>query len=232
MRKSFTMLLTILSFHSFAQNKNWEISFSSQINFGGPAASLRTQMRQQGFNDKYQGVVFFGANRDYPKKMASPNLMIRISRKTNNPLGWFAAIGLADKARIKGYKFRGYTTVLFFEIADGQSPIFDYSLYQLHAGAILRDKKSKVQFGLAPTVYLFEYDFAGSGARNKILPGATANMQIPLNGRSKVFCMHLLMEGSFGAPAKFGNIRDANGFKPGPISMSRFSFGLMAGFRS
>ena len=62
MKKLLSAMLVIISLDCFAQNNNWFVSFYSAPSFGGPCASIKSQMKAQGYDDDVTATTFSGVS--------------------------------------------------------------------------------------------------------------------------------------------------------------------------
>lgn len=238
MKKLSFVLLLIISLNSFGQASKWFVSFSTAPVFGGPAASLKKQMRTQGYDDNAEStfVIFGSGTTRYPRGEALAVLARGGKRISENKSLYFVG-GISGTANIEGFKAEGYSNGIFglFAGTYGKHVSVKYTSYQLTAGYQYSFQNTRAKLGVGPTVYLLhyrtDYNFSEKGkSQLSVTPGVSFMARIPLGREKKLFGIDLLFEGNMAPPVKMKS-NSAESFQPKNANMFSFSTGLAFSFR-
>lgn len=232
MKKFFTVILIIVNISCFAQANNWFVSFSVAPSIGGPAASLKKQMKEQGYGDNEGSsfVIFGSGNTQYPRGGAIA-LLATAGKRINERKSIYFVAGLAGTATIEGFDAQGYSDGFFglFAGTYGNYVSVDYNIYQFSAGYMYSFPRSRTQLGFAPTLYLFNYgiwqDYAPKNSHNSIVPGIAVNTRIPMGKQKKMIGTDFVFNMNM-APSVKMKSEETKGFQPKTASMVSANIGF------
>lgn len=237
MKKFFSTMLLLINISCFGQASKWFVSFSAAPVIGGPAASLKNQMRQQGYGDDAESTfnIFGSGTTRYPRGGAVA-ILARFGKSINKHKSLYFVAGIAGTATIEGFNAQGWSDGIFglFAGTYGKHVSVHYTTYQLAAGYLYSFPNSRSKLGFAPAVYLFHhvssYDFAKAGGHSSLVPGASFVARVPMGKEKKLFGVELVLEGNMAPPAKIKSNR-AEGFQPKNVNMFSANAGLAFSFR-
>src|SRR4051812_12449481 len=114
MKKLFPAILIVINLNCFAQTNDWFVSITAAPSFGGPSASLKRQMKAQGFGDQAESSfhIFGSGTTSYPRG-GSVALLLRAGKKINNHTSIYFVTGVSEKATIEGFHAEGWDNGLF-----------------------------------------------------------------------------------------------------------------------
>ncbi|MGZ5192063.1 MAG: hypothetical protein ACXWCZ_13725, partial [Flavisolibacter sp.] len=203
MKKIYTALLCIVSLNGLTQTPKWFVSFATGFNVGGPSVSIKSEMKNQGFDDKSE-FNFFGwtGTSEYPYKSQEPSLLLRFGKQISEKKLIYFVIGRLDKATVKGFRNDGYSDLLgLFGSSSGPRPYINYSLYQLTAGYLYTNAKSRIKLGVGPSVYLLNYKDELTES-NSFTAGAAATAIFPLRKAKRKLGFDFIIEANLAPPVK------------------------------
>lgn len=238
MKKLFSVILVIVNVNCFAQANKWFVSLTAAPSFGGPAASLKNQLRDQGYGDMAEStfVIFWGdGSTQYPRGGAI-TLLASGGKKLNERKSLYFVVGIAEKATIEGFDAKGYSNGLFglFAGTIGNHVSVKYTTYQFSAGYMYSSAKSRVKFGFGPSVYIFSYgiseNFAAKENHIVLVPGGAFNLRIPFGKERKLVGVELVFNSNIAPPVKM-KTDHTTGFHPGNANMISANLGLALSFR-
>jgi hypothetical protein len=237
MKKLFSAMLLIVNLNCFAQANKWFISFTAAPSLGGPAASLKQQMKAQGYGDQSEStfVIFGSGTTKYPRGGAVAVLASGGKKITDKRSIYFVA-GISEKARIEGFDAQGYSDGIFglFAGTYGNHVSVSYNIYQLTAGYMYSFSKSRTKLGFGPSIYLLTYgisrNFAPEEKHNSIVPGAAFNTRIPFGKERRLVGIDFVFNGNIAPSVKMkSNYKE--GFQPKNANMFSANAGLALSFR-
>jgi hypothetical protein len=237
MKKFFLLILVVVNINCFAQTNNWFISFSCAPSIGGPAASLKNQMKDQGYGDEEINSfdIFGSGDVQYPKGGAVA-LLATGGKKISDHKSLYFVAGLAGTATIDGFKSKGYSDGFFglFAGSYGEHVSMKYNLYQLTAGCMFSFSNSRTQVGFGPSLYVFNYsvsdDYAPGQTHSSIIPGAAINTRIPLGKQRKIVGLEFVTNVNVAPPVKMQS-DNPKGFQPKNANMVSVNIGLALSLR-
>lgn len=237
MKKFFSALLLVFNLSCFSQNPKWFVSFSAAPILGGPAMSLKSQMRTQNFDDQSETtfVIYGDGTTSYPRGNAT-SILVRGGKSIDARKSLYFIVGVAGKAHVEGYRKDGWSNGIFglFAGTVGQSVSIRYSIYQATAGFMYPISGSRSKFGFGPSVYIFNYttfnNYLKTGHHTSVVPGATFTLKVPLGKERRLFGIDLLLDGNLALPAKVKSGTN-DGFRPGTVNMCSAGVGLAFSFR-
>jgi hypothetical protein len=229
MKKLITALFCFLSLHGFTQTPKWFVSLETGFNMGGPSFSIKSQMCKQDFDEGISGGYFsqLGPSK-YPLKFQQPSILLKAGKQISEMKSVYILIGRLDKSRIQGnatdVRFEsGIRNSLFFE----SNPEISYSIYQLAAGYLYTNPKSRTQLGIGPSVYLLNFT-DGSEEGTSFTAGLSATSRTLLSKLAKAVRLEFIMEFNLAPPVKMEiNMAGfADKFKMKSANMISLNFGL------
>jgi hypothetical protein len=237
MKKLFSAMLLIVNLSCFAQASKWFVSFTAAPSLGGPAASLKSQMKNQGYGDQSETslVIYGSGTTKYPRGGAVALLASGCKRINDHKSIYFVA-GTSEKATVKGFDAEGYSNGFFglFAGTYGNHVSVSYTTYQLTAGYMYSFSNSRTKFGFGPSVYLLNYgiseNFAPKEKHSSIVPGIAFNSRIPFGKERKLIGIDFVFNGNMAPPVKMKS-NPKNGFQPKNANMFSANAGLALTFR-
>jgi len=230
-------MLVIININCFAQPNKWFVSFSAAPTIGGPSASLKKQIIEQGFNQT-STFNFLGLSGDtkYPLAKKDASILMRGGKKLNDRRSIYFVVGQVAAGSVEGFKNEGYSD--FFGIfggSYGQSIVINYNAYQLTAGYLYSFPNTRAKVGFGPSIFLFDYsiteNYENRQSHTSVVPGATFTARLPLGKEKKVFGIELVFEGNAAVPAKMKNEMSQTGFHPGKANMFSANAGIAFRFQ-
>ena len=238
MKKYFSVLFLLLSIGCIAQSSKWFISFSAAPVVGGPAMSIKSQMKAQGFGDQSETTlpIFGDGTTNYPRGSAIA-LLARGAKSINERKSLYFIAGIAETAHVEGFKNEGWSNGNFglFAGSYGQSVSVKYTTYQATAGYMYPISSSRSRFGVGPSLYIFSYStfnqYLKTGKHTSMVPGATFTLKVPFGKERRLFGIDFILDGNLALPVKMKS--DTNeGLRHGSVNMCSASAGLAFSFRN
>jgi hypothetical protein len=237
MKKLFSALLVIINLNCFAQSNKWFVSFTTAASFGGPATSLRHQMKAQGYGDQSESsIVIFGSGTTKYPRGGTGTLLATGGKKITDKKSIYFVAGASGKGTIEGFDAEGYSNGIFglFAGTYGNHVSVSYTTYQLTAGYMYALSNSRTRLGFGPSLYLFNYgiseNFASKEKHSSIVPGIAFNTRIPFGKERKLIGLELVFNGNMAPPVKMKS-EHKEGFQPKNANMFSFNAGLALCFR-
>jgi hypothetical protein len=232
MKKFFSALLILINLNCFAQASNWFLSFSAGPVIGGPSASLKNQMKTQGYGDDAESsfVIFGSGTTHYPRGGAMAILM-RAGKKISNYKSLYAIAGVSGTATIEGFREKGYSNGFYglFAGTYGDNISISYTTYQLAMGYLYSFPNTKIKLGVGPSLYLFHYttaeEFSNKATYSSVVPGASLTGRFPFGKEKKLFRIEFVLEGNVAPPVKM-NSDKVSEFQPEKVNMISLNAGL------
>jgi len=237
MKKLISAMLLIINMNCFAQANKWFVSFSIAAVIGGPAASLKSQMRSQGYgdNDESSFDILGSGTTKYPRGGAGA-FLVSGGKKTSERMTLYFITGLAENGTTEGFDAQGYSNGFFglFAGTYGNHVSVSHSTYQFTAGCMYSFSNSRTKLGFGPSLYLFKYgiseNYASMEMHSSIVPGASFNTRIPLGKERKLVGFEFVLNGNVAPPAKMKSDHKG-GFQPNSASMFSANIGFALSFR-
>ena len=232
MKKLFFAMLVIINLNCFAQANKWFVSFSVAPAFGGPSASLKTQMKAQGYGDQAESTfnLFGSGNTSYPRG-GSVALLMRGGKKITDRKSIYFVAGISEKATIEGFHAQGWSDGFFglFAGTYGQHISVKYTTYQLTAGYMYSFSNSKAKLGFGPSVYILSYgtsvNYSDKENHTSLVPGASFTARLPFGKEKRLFGVEFVFEGNMAPPVQMKSDR-TDGFQPKHANMFSANAGL------
>lgn len=238
MKKLFVIMLAVINLNCFAQPKNWFVSFSITPAFGGPSASLKSQMKRQGYGDQAESTfhLFGSGTTSYPTGGSVAFLARGGKRITDHKSIYFVA-GVAEKATIEGFHAQGWSDGFLglFAGTYGDYVSVSYTTYQLTAGYMYSFSNTRVKIGFGPSIYILNYgtssNYEAKNNHTSLVPGASFTSRLPIGKEKKLFGVELIFEGNMAPPVKMKSDHTGS-FQPRNANMFSANAGLAFTFRN
>ncbi len=232
MKKFFSAIFLVFNLSCFSQNSKWFVSFSAAPVIGGPAMSLKSEMRNQNFDDRSETtfVIYGNGITNYPRGSAT-SILVRGGKSIDARKSLYFIVGVAEKAHVEGYRKDGWSNGIFglFAGTVGQSVSIKYNIYQATAGFMYPISDSKVKFGFGASAYIFSYStfhqYIKAGNHTSVVPGAAFTLRAPLGKEKRLFGIDFLLDANLALPVKMKTAVN-EGFRPGNVNMCSASVGL------
>jgi len=231
-------MLIVINLNCFAQANKWFVSFSFGPAIGGPAASLKDQMKAQGYGDNLENtfVVSGSGTTSYPTGGGSLALLASGGKKITNHKSIYFIAGISEKTTIEGFHAEGWSDGFFglFAGTYGDLISVSYNTYQFGAGYMYSFPKSRTKLGFGPSIYLFNYgiseNYSPKEKHSSIVPGASFNARIPFGKEKRSFGVELAINGNMAPPVKMKSDH-TEGFRPKNANMFSANAGIAFSFR-
>lgn len=236
MKKLFAAILILINLNVFGQASKWFVSLSVSPTLGGPSASLKNQIIQQGYNQAATyNFLGLSGNTRYPIVRKAPSVLLRGGKKIDQRRSVYFVAGMCTAGEVEGFKNEGYSDFWgIFGGSIGESVTIGFRSYQLTAGCMYSFRNTAVKIGLGPSVFLMNYkiqvNYDNPERHHTAVPGATLTLRAPLGRERKLFGMELVFEGNLAPPATMQST-EASGFHPKKVSMAFANIGLAISFR-
>jgi hypothetical protein len=232
MKKLFSAMLIIINLNCFAQANKWFVSFTAAPSFGGPSASLKSQMKAQGYGDQAESTfnLFGSGSASYPRG-GSVALLLRGGKKVADYKSIYFVAGISEKATIEGFHAQGWSDGFFglFAGTYGEYVSVSYTTYQLTAGYMYSFSNSRAKLGFGPSVYLLSYsssaNYTDKEDHSSLVPGASFTARLPFGKEKKLFGVEFVFEGNMAPPVQMKSDH-TDGFQPKHANMFSVNAGL------
>jgi len=208
MKKLFSAILCVVCLNAFSQASKWFVTVSGGATVGGPSASIKNQMKKQGFDDTGTS-NFFGwtSTIDYPHKVQDPSLLVSFGIRQNDHRSLYFTVGQLEKSEVRGLRNTGYSSFLgIIGGSDGPTPAVKYTTYQLTAGYMYSFSKSRVKLGVGPSLFFVKYasgmSYSFGETRTSVVPGVSGSARLPMGKEKKMFGFEFFVETNLAPPAK------------------------------
>jgi len=236
MKKLLSAILVIINLNCYAQANKWFVSFSVTPTIGGPSASLKKQMIEQGL-DHTSSFNFFGlgGTTKYPVAIKDAAVLLRGGARLNERRSIYFIVGQAAAGSVEGFKNEGYSDWILIGGSYGQSLVVDYNTYQFTAGYMYSLSNTRSKIGFGPSFFLFDYSITenngSSESHSALSPGATFTARVPLGREKKLFGVELVFEGNAAMPVKMKGEMEEINFQTGTVNMFSANIGIAFSFR-
>lgn len=223
MKKIYCFFLLLCCLDATAQEKDWFFSLSSSYVINGPGLMLREKMDEQHFNSYSVGWIW---DQEYPIKGWRPNLLVRGGMQVRPKIMAFALAGLADNGWVKGYR----ESADYSQSTIETHPRVDYKLLQFGAGIMY--SPGKLMVGIAPGIYILNYQFYQEDPKSAKAMGVNFSLQVPIRKPGNKLGLDLLIETNYSSSMEMSRWNEDNDlFQPGEIKIFSGSVGLAFSFR-
>jgi hypothetical protein len=219
---------------SFAQKNKWSISLSASPGIGGPKNSIVKTMKKQGF-DETMSFDFFGLTGvvTNPNSEKAGSYLLRVSVRKNANKSLFFVGGLSNQGTVSGYRSGSGDPL---SALMPSFPIVDYRIWQLSGGYQFDQKNSWLKFGIAPSLFFYNYGlkFREADRKTSVVPGVNFSGRLPLGKGKRTFGLELFADGNIAPKAKMKDLQETSNSTPlkeSKVSMMHATAGLLFTFR-
>ena len=231
------MLLIMASIPAFAQKEKWFVSFSAGAGIGGPSASIKSQMKKQGF-DQTADYNFFGlsGSTSYPRKEAGGTFLLRFGKRMDARRSLYFIVGQTDKAEVSGFKNQGSSSFLgIIGGSYGPFPQVQYKVWQV-TGGFLFQTSSCAKLGIGPSVFVIPYSLSNATGfaykHTSVMAGASLSARLPVGRERRQFGMDFMVDVNLAPPVSMKiDGESADGFHMKRANLIHASAGLAFTFR-
>jgi len=231
------ILIAAILFHLnlSAQVSKWFVSISMGGGVGGPSASLKHQMIQQGFNEtstfNFLGIT---GTTNYPQKNVSGYTLLRFGKLLQDRKSLFFIAGVSEKGEVTGFKNEGYYDFLgILGGSSGPRPTVKYSIYQAGAGYQYDAIKTRAKLGLGPSIFLMKYNMNEEESKSSVVPGFIFTGRFPFGRERKLIGLELVLDARLAPPVKMktDSEKGPDSYVPGKVNMCSATAGIALCFR-
>ncbi len=209
-----------------AQTAKWFVGFPTGYVMGGPAASLKNMMSDQGYNQLGNTLIF--GQVDYPVKSYVPPLMVMAGKQISEYGSLYLLFGQSNASTVEGY--------------NGVAEIYvHFSILQGTLGYQFTFPNTHFKLGIGPSVFIFRHDLvdyvpAASSTTKKYSPGLSLMTRVPFGKETKLFGIELFFAMNIAESVHIDDFSvNVNGgeddFTGGKLSMVSAMIGLNFVFR-
>lgn len=233
MKLLLTPLLVLVNLVALGQQHDWTVSFSSGFALGGPAASIKNQMKKQGFDQGSQYNFFgFSGSSTYPVISQDASLLLRVTKKISEKRSLFFVGGLASGGQVTGFKNQGYVDLILLGSSYGPMPSVKFSIWQLGGGILFTPEHIRSKFGLGPSIYIVNHAWNEGEKHNSVVPGLTGTARFPLGKEKRAIGIEWMIDLNMAPSVNFGSDGDSGtDFHPGKAAMFSAGTGLAITWR-
>ena len=216
------VLSASISLH--AQTAKWFVGFPTGYVFGGPAASLKNMMTDQGYNQS----TSFIFSVDYPIKTYFPPLMIMAGKQISKYGSLYILAGQPNSTTVEGYN--GIASVSI-----------KYNILQATFGYQFTFSQSRFKLGIGPSLFVFHYNLdnyvpAPPSTPSQYSPGLSLMARLPFGKEKKLFGVELFFAMNVAKSVHINDISENINYEEfyftgGKLSMVSAMLGLNFVFR-
>jgi hypothetical protein len=170
------IIYTSVTLH--AQTANWFVGFPTGYVIGGPAASLKSLMNDQGYDQTSNGL--FGQV-NFPNKSYIPPVMVIAGKQISKYGSLYILAGNSDASTVEGY--------------DGHYSIsVHFNIIQATLGYQFTFPESHFKLGIGPSLFVFHNELTNyipATESTETRPGVSLMARIPFGSEKKLFGVEL-----------------------------------------
>jgi hypothetical protein len=193
------ILLTVVSIwflflNSTAQTAKWFVGFPTGYVIGGPAASLKSLMSDQSY-DQSAAFIF---NEDYPRKSYIPPLMVMAGKQISKYGSLYILVGQSDASTVKGYN-----GIASFDVY--------FNILQATMGYQFTFPNSHFKLGVGPSLFAFHYNLANyipTVSSSETKPGISLMARVPFGKEAKLFGVELFFSMNIAQSVQVNNFHE------------------------
>jgi len=227
MKKLICFIACFSTVSAVAQEEKWFFSFSVGAGLGGPSASIKNKMRDQGFNETSSfDFLGFSSTTDYPIKHSDLSFHLRFGIRLNKLRSLYFILGQTDKGEVTGFKNQGYSSFLgIFGGSDGPRPTVTYTVYQV-TGGYMYHTSSQIKLGLGPSLFIVPYS-DNTESKTSVMPGVSLTARLPLGKGKKLFGLEVFCDANLAPPVTMNVTgKTAEGFEMKKANLIQLNAGL------
>ncbi len=206
-----------------AQTAKWFVGFPTGYVFGGPAASVKSLMTDQGYNQTSEGL--FGPT-NFPTKSYIPPLMVMAGKQISSYGSMYILAGQSDASTVEGYD--GYNTISVH-----------FNITQVTLGYQFTFSQSHFKLGIGPSLFVVHHEVANyipAIESTETKPGVSLMARIPFGKEKKLFGVELFFAMNVAESVQLNDIHetflnDEIDMTGGKLSMVSAMLGLNFVFR-
>jgi hypothetical protein len=214
------IICTSVTLH--AQTAKWFVGFPTGYVMGGPAASLKSLMTDQGYDQTSNG--WFGST-SFPSKSYVPPLMIMAGKQISKYGSLYILGGNCDASTVEGY--------------DGKYSIsVHFNIVQATIGYQFTFPESHFKLGIGPSIFVVHHELANytpAPETTETKPGVSLMARIPFGKEKKLFGVELFFDVNVAGNVQLNDINESHNTVPdltgGKLSMVSATLGLNFVFR-
>ena len=217
----FSVCLMFATIAIHAQTANWFVGVPTGYVMGGPAASLKSMMEDQG----YDHTATFIVTVDYPVKSYIPPLMVMAGKKISEYGSLYILAGNYDATTVEGYD--GYNTISV-----------RFNIVQATLGYQFTFARSHFKLGVGPSLFIVHHELANyvpAPETTETKPGVSIMARIPFGKEKKLFGVELFFATNIAGNIQLNDINESHNTVPdltgGKLSMVSAMLGLNFVFR-
>ena len=201
-----------------AQTAKWFVGFPTGYVMGGPAASIKSLMNDQGYNQT--GNSLFGPM-NFPTKSYNPPLMIMAGKQISPYGSLYILVGQSDASTVTGYN--GYYTISE-----------QFNILQTTLGYQFTFPQSHFKLGIGPSFFIFHHEVANYlpvTQSTETKPGVSLMARLPFGKENKLFGIELFFAMNIAGSVQLNDVHenffnDELDFTGGKLSMVSAMLGL------
>ncbi len=206
-----------------AQTAKWFVGFPTGYVFGGPAASIKSLMTDQGYN-QIANSLFGQVN--YPVKSYIPPLMLMAGKQVTPYGSIYILLGQSNASTVEGYD--GYNSISVH-----------FNITQFTLGYQFTFAQSHFKLGIGPSLFVVHHevaDYIPSIESTETKPGVSLMARMPFGKETKLFGVELFFAMNVAESVQLNDIHetffnDEIDLTGGKLSMVSAMLGLNFVFR-
>ncbi len=190
----FSVCLMSATIAIHAQTANWFVGFPTGYVMGGPAASLKSMMEDQGYNQP----ATFIFSVDYPTKTYVPPLMIMAGKQISNYGSLYILAGSSNASTVEGYNSYNAISVSF-------------NVIQATLGYQFTFPQSHFKLGIGPSLFIVHHELANyipASETTETKPGVSLMARIPFGKEKKLFGVELFFAMNVAGSVQLNDIHE------------------------
>jgi hypothetical protein len=212
MRIHTSLLLTaiIASFIATAQPAKWFVSVATGYTMGGPAASIKNNMRRCNLDHISSFSALWGlfsGTTNYPESSRNLPLLLKAGKRLTDKRSLYLVVGISGTGSVEGFRKIAFDESWddFFSKSVGIHVHVEYKLYQISAGYQYSYPNTHAKIAVAPSLFLFRYQNTSASTLQRhtaVAPGVAFTSRLPLGKEKRLIGVDLLVELNLAPPVK------------------------------
>ncbi len=177
-----------------AQTAKWFVGFPTGYVIGGPAASLKSLMTDQGFNQP--ATLLFAIN--YPTKTYIPPLMVIAGKQLSSYGSLYILAGNSNASTVEGYD--GYNSISVH-----------FNIVQATLGYQFTFPQSHFKLGIGPSLFVVHHEIANyvpATISTETKPGVSLMARMPFGKEKKLFGVELFFAMNVAGSVQLNDIHE------------------------
>jgi hypothetical protein len=212
MKKDTILLLAAItvSLAATAQPAKWFVSVATGYTIGGPAASIKNNMKRCNLDHTSSFSSLWGlfsGSTIYPISSKNLPLLLKAGKRLTDKRSLYFVAGISSTGSVEGFRKIAFDNSWgsFYSGSVGIHVNVEYKLFQVGAGYQYSYPNTHAKIAIAPSLFFFKYKNASADKvqqHTAFAPGLAFTSRLPLGKEKRLIGVDLLVELNLAPPVK------------------------------